>query len=137
MAAKQRCQNPQNVQYHLYGGRGVQFNFESFEEFLAHVGKRPSRRHSLDRINNGGSYEPGNVRWTTNYIQNRNKRSNSFIAYGGLSLVAVDWGKISGINKATIRGRIANGWCAKCAIFKEPHHGVRCPHVPDPRQNRN
>ena len=61
--AKSRCNNSANPSYKNYGGRGIQFKFSSFEEFINHVGFRPSGNHSIDRINNNGHYEIGNVRW--------------------------------------------------------------------------
>lgn len=75
---KARCLNPEHSAYPDYGGRGVTICPEwvsSFETFCAHVGPRPSPKHSLDRFpNNDGSYEPGNVRWATADEQNRNRR---------------------------------------------------------------
>jgi hypothetical protein len=74
-AAKRRCTNPKVHNYHRYGGRGIQFKFESFQQFFAEVGKRPTKRHSIDRFpNNDGHYEPGNVRWATSFQQARNKQ---------------------------------------------------------------
>lgn len=73
-AAKQRCTNPNVRNWKHYGGRGIEFHFASFEEFLAHLGPRPSADHSLDRIETNGHYEPGNVRWATEDEQRRNKR---------------------------------------------------------------
>lgn len=74
---KRRCTDPNNKRYKDYGGRGIRVCAEwlhSFEAFLAHAGKRPSMEHTIDRINNDGHYEPGNVRWVTRAEQNRNKR---------------------------------------------------------------
>jgi len=73
-AAKNRCNNPNARCWESYGGRGIRFKFDSFEEFLDHVGHRPSLEYSLDRINNDGHYEKGNVRWATIKEQNHNQR---------------------------------------------------------------
>jgi hypothetical protein len=72
--AKRRCTNPKAHNWKDYGGRGIKFCFESFEQFLAHIGPRPTPEHSLDRIENDGNYELGNVKWSTKLEQNRNRR---------------------------------------------------------------
>ena len=69
-----RCNNPNVKAYPRYGGRGVQFKFSSFEEFLAHVGPKPFPKHSLDRIDPYGNYEAGNVRWADGHTQRINRR---------------------------------------------------------------
>lgn len=74
-----RCSNPNAVNWKYYGGRGIRICPEwrnSFETFLAHVGPRPSSKHSIDRIDNNGHYEPDNVRWTTADVQAKNRRFN-------------------------------------------------------------
>jgi hypothetical protein len=71
--AKHRCLNPRDPFWKNYGGRGIKFLFESFEQFIAGLGPRPSPQHSLDRINNDGHYEPGNVHWATKSEQRRNQ----------------------------------------------------------------
>lgn len=64
--ARQRCTNPKNSNWKNYGGRGIQFLFTSFAQFMAVLGKKPTPQHTLDRFpNNDGHYEPGNVRWAT------------------------------------------------------------------------
>ncbi len=75
-AAKKRCTNPKFKQYADYGGRGIEFRFKSFEEFFAEVGPRPEPKfsYSLERIENDGHYEKGNVRWATKKQQARNRR---------------------------------------------------------------
>ena len=72
--AKHRCENPRCKAYPEYGGRGIEFKFKSFEEFLAHIGMKPSPELTLDRINNDGHYEIGNVRWATKSQQRCNQR---------------------------------------------------------------
>lgn len=72
--AKQRCTNSKSKNYADYGGRGIEFRFVSFQQFINCVGNKPTPKHSLDRIENEGHYEPGNVRWATCSEQNRNQR---------------------------------------------------------------
>jgi hypothetical protein len=74
-----RCTDPNGPKWEHYGGRGIQVCEKwhaSFEAFLADVGRRPSRGHSLDRIQVDGNYEPGNVRWATATIQRHNRRDS-------------------------------------------------------------
>ncbi len=72
--AKARCTNPNNPGFSGYGGRGILFKFSSFTEFMKDVGPRPQNGLSIDRIDNDGHYEPGNLRWATGTEQQHNKR---------------------------------------------------------------
>lgn len=86
-AAKTRCNNKNFAQYKDYGGRGIKFLFESFEQFLKELGEKPSKEYTLDRIDNDGNYEPGNVRWATRKEQNNKQRlrKDSACGFPGIS----------------------------------------------------
>lgn len=95
-AIKNRCLNSRCAFFDRYGGRGIKV-YESWINdhvaFITYVrdtiGLRPSCRHSLDRINNEGHYEPGNLKWSTYSEQNRNRRRTNHT--GKLDRVDVDF----------------------------------------------
>lgn len=77
---KQRCCNENNQDYPDYGGRGIKLceEWESdFQLFYSYISKLPhygEKGYSLDRVNNDGNYEPGNLRWATGIEQANNRR---------------------------------------------------------------
>ncbi|MBB6446459.1 hypothetical protein [Bacillus benzoevorans] len=82
---KGRCNNPNDKKYKDYGARGIKVcdRWEnSFENFLKDIGKRPSLKYSLDRIDVNGNYEPSNCRWADSVQQARNKRSQTHSVTG-------------------------------------------------------
>jgi hypothetical protein len=116
-SAKGRCNNPNNEAFDNYGGRGIEFRFNSFKEFLSEVGNKPTPKHTIDRIDTDGHYEKGNIRWATFAEQARNRRSNFILKINGQSKPLCDWAESSGISANRITQRIRrHKWCAPCAI---------------------
>lgn len=84
LSIKTRCFNKNHPSYRSYGGRGITLDPEwkvSFLKFARHVGPRPSPDHTIDRINNQGSYVPGNIQWATRTEQAENTRNNPEVIY--------------------------------------------------------
>lgn len=108
-AIHDRCNTPTNKDYVDYGGRGIRICKEwesSFQAFLDYVGERPSPEHSLDRIDNDGNYEPGNVRWATRIEQAINRRNTHWITYKSETKHLSGWARELNISNAALCGRI-------------------------------
>lgn len=91
---KQRCHNPKNPKYPIYGARGIFVCDEwrdSFEQFYADMGPRPSKRHSIDRKDNNGPYAAINCHWALPKVQGRNTRTNHIVEIDGHRLCLVEW----------------------------------------------
>ncbi len=110
---KTRCLKTNTPNYHRYGGRGISICerwLNSFEAFLSDIGERPSKQHSLDRIDNNGNYEPGNCRWATRELQNRNKATIRLITFGDKTLSLGEWAREIGVGQKTLEYRLNSGW---------------------------
>jgi hypothetical protein len=111
-----RCTNPAFKHYRHYGGRGILNKFESFEAFYAEVGGRPGKGYELDRIDNDGHYEPGNVRWATKAQNNRNKRTSVFVTHNGITKCLAAWAEEAGLSRSTFGERLKLGWSMDRAL---------------------
>jgi hypothetical protein len=115
---KTRCNNPKSINFSRYGAIGIRVcdRWMKFESFLDDVGMRPSKSHSLDRIDPFKGYEPGNVRWATEIEQQNNRRNNITIAFGNVVKTASEWAREKGIKRATLLKRIELGWPIERAL---------------------
>jgi hypothetical protein len=87
-----------------------------FECFLDDMRDRPSKKHSLDRIDCNGNYEPGNCRWATMNEQQRNKTNNRVVVFRDVQMIMQDAVKQSGIPEWTVYERLSRGWSEQRAL---------------------
>ena len=125
VSMKRRCYSPKYNSFHRYGGRGIsvcerwrhgQNGFTGFECFLKDVGKRPSSKHSLDRIDGDGNYEPGNCRWATGREQYGKTCRIKWVELDGERMMFVDACAKYGISTHNADNRIRYGWKLEDAI---------------------
>lgn len=88
-----------------------------FERFIDHIGPRPSKRHTVDRINSLGDYEPGNVRWATWREQQQNRTDNRLVTWRGKTLPITEWSRRLKLAPMTLHNRIRRlGWSIERAF---------------------
>lgn len=116
---KSRCYYTKGIEYHRYGGRGIIVCDEWKTDFMAfynYIGPKPSPKHSLDRIDVNGNYEPGNVRWATIDIQVRNRTDTIFYEYNGEKKIMTDIARDIGVIQPTLTKRMRRGMTMEEAI---------------------
>ena len=117
-----RCYNELHCSYHRYGGRGIRVCDswrDSFSKFVADMGRKPSPKHQLDRIDNHWHYEPGNCRWATNKENGRNRINIITATIDDETKSVSEWCERLGLNYHTIYMRIHRGM--------EPEEAIEAP----------
>jgi hypothetical protein len=123
-----RCHNSANKRFADYGGRGIivcERWRHSFINFYKDMGPKPSRGHSIDRVDNDGPYSPNNCRWATNDGQARNTRRNRWLTYQGETLCAADWARRMKMPHPTLHARLKAGWSVERALTQPLRKGGR------------
>ena len=121
---KARCYNASSIQYKDYGGRGISICDQwrnDFAAFYRDMGPRPTRHHSIDRIDNDGHYELANCRWTIRLVQCRNKRNTKRYELDGVSKTLAEFSEDYGIDKKIVKNRVKKlGWPLHRALTTQP-----------------
>jgi len=100
-----RCRDKNLKIYPLYGGRGIKVcdRWLEFSNFMLDMGERPSDKHSIDRVDVNGNYEPNNCRWADRETQDNNKRSNVYLTMNGVTKTMKQWCILLGVKQPTMR----------------------------------
>jgi hypothetical protein len=126
--ARARCsRKPGEQDYEDYVGRGIKFLFKTFAQFLKEVGPKPHPSFLLDRKNNDGNYEPGNVQWVSASDSKKNQRmttakmqhnAKAAKVAGRLARNTGQAGTLAHIRWHALRGLIKKG-CNLCSTQKK------------------
>lgn len=109
---KKRCYLPSEPAYKNYGGRGIEVDArwrEDFSAFLADMGRRPSAKHTIERINNDGNYAPDNCVWATKDKQANNTRANHMLTVDGQTMTLAQTARRFGIRPGLLSSRLSRG----------------------------
>lgn len=117
---KQRCQNPNAINYKGYGGKGISVceewnnSFKAFYDWAMANGYRKDL--TIDRIDNDGNYEPANCRWATNKEQQNHTSYTRLYTYNGETLSIMQWAEKTGIHPNMLYKRLSRGWSIEKAL---------------------
>lgn len=115
---KSRCLNPKNHSFKRYGGRGINIcdRWMDFSNFYNDMGKKPTKKHSLERIDTDKGYFPSNCVWADAFQQASTRTNVRSISAFGKTLTAAAWERETGVSASVIRNRIDSGWDVEKAL---------------------
>lgn len=123
----QRCKSLKREKSYLYSEKGIRVceRWHTFENFYADMGPRPGPKHSIERKDGNGNYEPKNCYWASIKEQNNNTEQNHIVTYRGESMTFQQALDKSGniVTRGAVRGRLARGWHVDQAFDTPPGGG--------------
>ena len=127
---RNRCNNPDNVNYADYGGRGIYVSAEwdLVFDFIVWARRNGHKKGlQIDRIDNDREYSPSNCRFVTPSVNSNNRRSNRKVTAFGKTLTLADWARdpLCVVTRQALRMRLNKGWSVETALTQSPHRGIR------------
>ncbi|GEM_PF-945895 len=122
-----RCYNSSNPAYRHYGGRGITVCdrwMDSFENFFSDMGRKPSAKHSIERVDVDGNYEPGNCKWATDLEQGQNHQTHHLVTTDGGQVILSEAIRAAGLPAKAVSNRLSRGWPVDRAL-KTPLNAPR------------
>lgn len=116
---QERCYDKRHKNFKSYGGRGITVCKrwrDNFEAFYEDMGPRPTPKHSIERMDNNGNYEPKNCKWATDEEQHLNTRRTVFVEVEGKMVHLQKYVKGLGLNPNRVYNRLKLGWTLEDAI---------------------
>ncbi len=120
-----RCFNQKNNLFHRYGGRGITVcdrwvGEDGPTNFFADMGEKPSKGHSIERIDNDGNYCPTNCVWATRSEQMQTRSTTRLIRFDDLEMSIAAWERHLGFGLGVVRDRLNRGWPVELALTRLP-----------------
>jgi hypothetical protein len=120
-----RCDSPEHKDYPGYGGRGIsvcdEWHTDRATFFAWALGHGYQPGLTIDRIDNGLGYSPGNCRWLTSseHARQGNTRRSHNLTWNGQTRTLAEWSRILNCHRSSLRMRVTLGWPVE-RIFSEP-----------------
>lgn len=133
---KNRCYNPNSIDYKDYGERGIvmceewKADFMPFYDWAIENGWQYGL--SIERNDFNGNYEPSNCKWIPLQDQSKNRRGCRFITYNGETHTVSEWSRILGISRETINRRLNSEKYTVEEVFEIPVNKKLARHKPEP-----
>lgn len=130
LGMQERCNKKGSDFYHLYGGRGIKCEWQSFQDFYRDMGDEFNKNYtgprsiSIERVDNNGNYSKENCIWADYITQQNNRRNNHVLEYNGKRQTLTQWAREVGFDSSTIRQRLNLGFSVEEALTI-PKYGKR------------
>ena len=126
---RQRCNNPNNRYYYMYGGKGVKVcelwanDFLAFNEWANSNGYKEGL--TIDRIDGDKDYEPGNCRWVDMKVQSNNTKRNVLITINGVTKTMMQWSELLNMPYCTLKVRYNKGLRGEELIYRGSYRNLK------------